>query len=596
MQVQRSRRASRKHARPWPAATRRKAPATDHQHPAPPRPNGEYFRQALSHAPIILFAVDRKGVFTLSEGKGLSALGLEAGEVVGHSAYEVYKGDPKIQENIKRALAGEDFEESVEVGGGPGAGRIFETRYMPIRNGSGEVTGMLGVASDVTARRQAETELLHVAYHDSLTGLPNRMLFEDRLEVALSQAARSKFMLALLCFDLDRFKNINATLGHSAGDKVLTTVASRLRKQISEGDTLARLGGDEYVLLLPQVPGAQFVAQLSERVLKSLHPPIKFRRQELHITTSIGIALYPSDGKNAQTLLKNADTALHRAKERGRNMYQFYASSMNVAAFERLLLENQLRRALERNEFAVHYQPMVDLSTGRIVGVEALARWEHPDLGLVFPIDFIPVAEQTGLIIPIGEWVLRTACAQVRKWHEAGWRDLRVSVNLSARQFQDVNVSELLSRTLKDTGLPASSLEVEITESTAMHRVQDTIVLLKELKKTGLRIAIDDFGTGYSSLEYLKDFPADALKLDKSFVADLVRDASDAAIAATVLSLTHNLGMKMVAEGVETKEQFEFLRAKGCELAQGYLFSRPLPASELQSLLARSRKKGLLPK
>lgn len=432
-------------------------------------------------------------------------------------------------------------------------------------------------------RIRAEKAAEHQANYDRLTDLPNRTLFLDRLTLALVQAARHHKMLAVLFVDLDRFKTIVDTLGHATGDQLLRGVAGRLAACVDEGDTVARFGGDEFAILLPQISRADKAVKLAQKMLDTLKPAFQFTSQELHITTSIGIALYPYDGEDSDTLLKNADTALYRAKEQGRNNYQLYSPAMNARAFERLALENSLRRAMERQEFLLHYQPQIDLRTNKLIGMEVLVRWQHADLGVVYPSEFVALAEETGLIGPLGEWVLRTACAQNVAWLKAGLPSLRVAVNLSGRQFQQQNLVEMISRILRDTGMDPKRLELEITESTAMQNADYTNVMLREFKDMGIHIAMDDFGTGYSSLSYLKKFPIDTLKIDQSFVRDITHDANDAAIANTIIVLAHSLKLQVVAEGVETPEQEAFLRARDCDVAQGFLFSRPLPADQFEA-------------
>jgi diguanylate cyclase (GGDEF)-like protein len=442
-------------------------------------------------------------------------------------------------------------------------------------------------------RRRMEATVQRQASHDVLTDLPNRTLFKDRLTLALAHANRYRNMLAVIFVDLDRFKNIIDTLGPAIGDRLLQGVAERLGSCLDEGDTLARLGGDEFVILLPRLQRADKAVKIAQQVLEVLKPVFVFNGHELHITTSIGISLYPYDGTDVDTLLKNADTALYRAKEQGRNNYQLYTPAMNARAFERLAMENSLRKALERKQFLLHYQPQMDIETGRICGMEALVRWQHPDLGLVYPAEFIALAEETGLIVPLGEWVLRAACAQTRAWHQAGCPGLTVAVNLSARQFQHQGLMDTITRVLKETEIDPRKLEVEITESIAMQNADFTNVILRHLKDTGVQIAMDDFGTGYSSLSYLRKFPIDTLKIDQSFVRDLTTDPNDAAIANAIIVLAHSLKLKVVAEGVETREQETFLKAHHCDKLQGYLFNRPLTAAQFEQLLFQDKGTSL---
>jgi diguanylate cyclase (GGDEF)-like protein len=438
-------------------------------------------------------------------------------------------------------------------------------------------------------RRRADATIQRQASHDVLTDLPNRSLFKDRLTLALAHANRYRNMLAVLFVDLDRFKNIIDTLGPAVGDRLLQGVAERLASCLEEGDTLARLGGDEFVILLPRLQRADKAVKVAQQVLEVLKPVFVFNEHELHITTSLGISLYPYDGTDVDTLLKNADTALYRAKEQGRNNYQLYTPAMNARAFERLAMENSLRKALERQQFLLHYQPQVEMPSGKVCGMEALVRWQHPDLGVVYPAEFIALAEETGLIVPLGEWVMRAACAQTQAWHKAGFPQLSVAVNLSARQFLHQGLVETIARVLKETGLDPRTLELEITESIAMQNADFTNVVLRHLKDMGVSLAMDDFGTGYSSLSYLKKFPIDVLKIDQSFVRDLTTDANDAAIANAIIVLAHSLKLKVIAEGVETPEQEAFLRSRGCDKLQGYLFNRPLSVPQFEQLLFQGR-------
>jgi diguanylate cyclase (GGDEF)-like protein/PAS domain S-box-containing protein len=438
-----------------------------------------------------------------------------------------------------------------------------------------ELTGDIAFAIDHLDKQE---KLNYLAYYDVLTGLPSRTLFQDRLDQALTSANRHEGRLAVLLIDLDNFKNINDSLGHNAGDQLLKQLATRLANSLREGDTVARLGGDEFVSILVNVASEEDVTVVTQRILKLSAEPFTIDDHELFVTCSIGISLYPKDGEDAETLLKNADAALYSAKDKGRNNAQFCSAEMNVKALQRLTLENDLRQALKRQEFLLHYQPRVDLCSGEITGMEALVRWQHPEQGLVPPGSFIPAAEDSGLIVPLGTWVLHTACAQNKAWQAAGLKPVCVAVNLSARQFRQQDLVELVTRILRETGLDAAYLELELTESMIMHDVEATIATLTRLKAIGVKFSIDDFGTGYSSLSYLKRFPIDFLKIDQSFVRDLTTDPDDAAITKTIISMAHDLGHKVIAEGVETEEQKSFLQLHHCDEMQGYLFSRPVPA------------------
>ncbi|HEX9451303.1 MAG TPA: PAS domain S-box protein [Burkholderiales bacterium] len=455
----------------------------------------------------------------------------------------------------------------------------------PLRDASGRVTHYVGVISDITEGRNVREQLEHQASHDALTGLPNRSLLFDRLNQAIAQANRYQRMIAVAFVDLDNFKFINDSLGHGAGDHVLRISAERLTACLREGDTVARHGGDEFVLLLHDQSGRESVTQVVTRVIEELAAPQVAEGQEFATTCSVGISLYPEHGIDAATLLKNADAAMYRAKAQGKNSFRFYTADMGTHLGERLKLEAQLRRALELGEFVLHYQPKVDLRSRTICGLEALIRWQHPQDGLVSPGRFISVAEEAGLIVPIGEWVLRTACAQVRAWSDAGLPAMMLSVNISARQFKRGDLVETVSRALADAGLPAQSLELELTESLVMENAEEFIETLNALKKLGVSLSVDDFGTGYSSLSYLKRFPVDRLKIDQSFVRDIGTDPDDAAIARAVIQLGHSMDLRVIAEGVETAEQLRFLREHECDEVQGFLFSRPLAVEQAADLL-----------
>lgn len=477
-----------------------------------------------------------------------------------------------------------------------GAHALVIDRGFIMRDELGNAVRMISSMMDITERKQAEEKINYLAYYDALTGLPNRTLFEDRLPKALSLAQRNEQMLAVMFLDLDRFKTINETLGHSVGDRLLCGVAERLTSCLRGSDTVARFAGDGFALLLTQISNTEDAARIARRtennaveiahnILEALRQPFNCEGHALYITASMGIGVYPHDGKDTQTLLRNTGAALNRVKEEGGSSYQFYTASMNAKALQQLVVENNLRLALEREEFVLHYQPQVEISSGRIIGVEALIRWQSPELGLVSPADFIPLAENNGLIVPIGEWSLRTACAQNKSWQEDGLAPLRVSVNLSPRQFEQPDLIETVARVLKETGLSHTYLELELTESSIMKNPERAIETLRKLKEMEIEISIDDFGTGHSSLSYLKRFPIDRLKIDQSFVRDATTDPTDAAIIMAIITLAQNLRLKVTAEGVETEEQLKFLHLLKCGEMQGYLFSRPIPAEALRQLL-----------
>ena len=445
-----------------------------------------------------------------------------------------------------------------------------------------------GTIVDITDRKTAQEQMEYQAYHDALTGLPNRLLFRDRIDIALAHAKRHRTAAAVMFLDLDQFKLVNDSLGHTVGDALLQEVATRLVLSIRADDTVARMGGDEFTVLLTDVKDAGSSAVVAQKLLEAISQPMVIEGHELYVTTSIGIARSPEDGTDAETLLKRADGAMYRAKEAGRNNYQFATATTLEATSERLVLERSLHHAFEREEFVVHYQPMTNLLTGSVVGAEALIRWNHPERGLMMPDDFIPIAEESGLILPIGEWVLRTAVKQMKGWH-AEHGPLRVAVNLSARQFQQRDLTTMIERILTENDYPAELLDVEITESTAMQNADVSLAVMKRLKQMGVRISIDDFGTGYSSLSYLKRFPIDTVKIDQNFVRDLSDVSNDGAIITAVISMARALNLRVVAEGVETEAQLAFLRRENCEVVQGFLHSRPVSAEEFESSLRARR-------
>ncbi len=444
---------------------------------------------------------------------------------------------------------------------------------------------MEGTLIDITDRKMAEEQVAYQAYHDALTGLPNRVLLRDRLNQALTHTQRHNLGLAVLFLDLDHFKLINDTLGHSVGDWLLKEVAVRLRKAVREGDTVARLGGDEFTVLLPEISRSEDVAHVAQKILDIISSPLRWDNHDVYVTTSIGISLSPGDGNDSETLIKCADNAMYRAKELGRNNYQLWSPDLNVRVQNRLSLERSLRRAVERHEFLLHYQPQFNLRTGRVTGVEALLRWPRPDVGLCYPKDFIPVAEETRLIVPIGEWLLPEAFKQIMKWQKEGLENLRLSVNLSAMQFQSKNLVGHLDQMLEETGFDPNSLVIELTETVAMQNVDLTMAVLHTMKRKGIKIALDDFGMGYSSLSYLKHFPIDIIKIDPSFVRDVGAGKQPEALVKAVIRLGHSLKQIIIAEGVETEVQREFLLEEGCHEVQGFLFSPPLPADDVWKLL-----------
>lgn len=461
---------------------------------------------------------------------------------------------------------------------------ITET-VAPIRDADNNITGAVIAFRDVTHRKVIREKMDYLAHHDPLTGLPNRMLFADRLAQGLAHAKREKHKMAVLFIDLDRFKYVNDTMGHKAGDSLLIEVAHRLNGCLRKSDTLARMGGDEFIIIASKVKSSKDAIAAAERVLNSMAVPVELEGREIYASGSIGISIFPTHGKDAETLVRNADKAMYRAKELGRNCHYLYNSNLDTASIEKVLLETHLRKALERGELELHYQPQVAISTGQPVGVEALARWCSPELGGIPPSQFIPLAEETGLILPLSKWILNTACRQSRVWDEEGRVPTTIGVNISARQFQWSDLVAMVSEALDETGVDPRRLNLEITESVLLHDPEQTIKTLRKLRQMGVRISLDDFGTGYSSLSYLKRFPIDMVKIDRSFTQDINTDPDNATISSAVIAMAHSLKLKVIAEGVETLEQLEHLRALGCDEVQGYFVSPPVSAEELGPLL-----------
>ena len=460
---------------------------------------------------------------------------------------------------------------------------FIEDSVAPIHDRQDKVTGSVLVFRDVSAARAIAEQIAHSAEHDPLTDLPNRLLLNDRLDQAIAMATRRNGRVAVLFLDLDGFKHINDSLGHLTGDKLLQSVAKRLLDCVRAPDTVSRQGGDEFIVLLQELNKSNDAIIAANRILEAVALPHSIDQRELHVTTSIGISIYPSDGLDAETLIKNADTAMYQAKEGGRHGYKFFGSEMNVRAVERQSIEEDLRSALDRNEFTLHYQPKINLKTGEISGIEALIRWNHPRRGLIPPLQFIPIAEDCGLIVPIGAWVLREACTQARAWAVAGLPPMTMAVNVSAIQFRSKDFLERMFAIIGETGMDARSLEIEITESVLVKHAEVATVILRAIRDIGVRVSVDDFGTGYSSFSYLRKFPLDSIKIDQSFVRQITPKTEDAGIVSAIISMGHGLNLRVIAEGVETDEDLAFLKAHHCDEAQGFLFTRPLPAEKLMS-------------
>jgi diguanylate cyclase (GGDEF)-like protein/PAS domain S-box-containing protein len=560
----------------------------------------------LSHAQRIArlgsWSWDRRSELGRWSEEVYRILGLDRGVAapsVGNFLARVHPDDVAVVRNeLEALLQGQRVAEvQHRVVRPDGTVRHVRLRSDPRLDERGDVVGALGTIQDVTETKEAEERMRHLAYFDGLTELPNRHFFLENVAKSLDLARRHGRAVGVLSMDLDQFKRINDTLGHSTGDRLLQLVARRLAEGLRRHDAiaipegsadLARLGGDEFCVVLMEMGHYHDAAKVAHRILELLSAPFEIEGNELFVTTSIGIALFPLDGDDAETLIRNADAAMYHAKSQGRNNYQFYGRAMNARALEKLAMESQLRKAIERNEFELHFQPKLDLRSNRISGAEALIRWRHPELGLVPPMDFIPLAEESGLIVPIGEWVLQAACRQNKAWQDKGLAPIPIAVNIASPHFRHSGFLPMVARVLGESRLPPQCLEVEVTESMLMDDMDATLATLHRLKDMGLRLSIDDFGTGYSSLAYLKRFPLDALKVDRSFVKDTPGAPDDTAITSAIVAMAHSLKLETVAEGVETQAQLEFLKSLRCEYAQGYLISRPLTADALERLLAQT--------
>jgi len=547
------------------------------------------YRLVFENTPLGIIHFDGQGRITACNDSLADLIGLTHREAaIGFSLLSI--PDVAFAKAIKQALNGQNayYQGNYES---PISGKSIpvEAQIAPVMSDDGSPLGGVIIVSDITERKRYEETIRHLAYHDALTGLPNRLLIHDRISVALPQARRQNQMLALVYLDLDNFKIINDTLGHLIGDRLLQEVAHRLKYLIREGDTVARMGGDEFMFLFPGINETGNVKIIANKILDSFSLPFQVDGHEIHVSASIGISLYPSDGQDVETLIKNADTALYRAKEQGRNNYQLFTPAMNEAFMERMTLAKDLRHALDHGELDLHYQPLIDIKSGRIVGMEALVRWNHPIKGLVLPGKFIPVAEETGLIIPLEKWVLRTACRQNKQWQQAGLPPVRVAVNLSGRHFWQQDVVETVASILHESGLDPKYLELEITESVAIRNTERVGRVLQELRNLGIKIALDDFGIGYSSLSYLRNLPLDSLKIDQSFIRELGEEVAGFAIPQAVISLAKTLDLQVTAEGVEKVEQVTALSNLQCDQIQGYLICKPQPAQYIAHLLARTQ-------
>ncbi len=542
----------------------------------------------LEQTADIVIVTDIDGIIEYVNPSFERVTGYRFEEVVGRkpSILSSGKHKPEFYQHLwETILSGESYTNIMINRRKDGSLYYEEKTITPIRDQRGRITHFVSTAKDISERMQVQERLQHMAHHDALTDLPNRNLFLDRLQQALIRARHHKRLVAVMFMDLDRFKNINDTLGHNTGDQLLLQLSERLKHSVRDGDTIARFGGDEFAILLDDVDNENSISAVAQKLLQTLTESFHINNHELFVTASIGIAIFPHDGEDPDTLLRNADVAMYRAKELGKNNYQFYSDDMSARNFERLTLENHLRHALAREQFVLHYQPQVDARNDRIIGVEALLRWQHPELGLVSPSNFITLLEETGLIEVVGEWVLEAACRQSRTWHDAGWRQLHLSVNISSRQFNNSAFIDVLHGIIERTGVNPEFLELELTESMLMRQASSVVTALKSLNRLGVRFAIDDFGTGYSSLSYLRRFPIDTIKIDRSFIRDIIEDPDDAAITRAIVVMAQNLSLNVIAEGVETEAQLAFLNENGCHFIQGFYYSPPVTEKEMTALL-----------
>jgi PAS domain S-box/diguanylate cyclase (GGDEF) domain len=543
------------------------------------------YRLMAENTTDLISRISTRGIILYASEASRRLLGIEPSDLVGRSFLDfVFEADREETRSLTSLIhESGPTTFAYRVRKADGSLIWFETTSRRVRDAvTGAIREVVGVSRDITERKNVEEHIEYQAYHDALTGLPNRRLFHDRLTIALAHARRMKHPLAVMFLDLDRFKVVNDTLGHSVGDELLKAVATRLQSSLREEDSIARMGGDEFTVLLGDLKSIDDAAMIAQKVLDTVAQPIHIDGTELVLTTSIGIALFPTDGDTAEELLASADRAMYRAKDAGRNSIRMVTPAMNSRALERLALEGDLRHALERGELVLYYQPQINLTTGRVTGVEALLRWNRPGHGVVGPKEFIPIAEETRLIVPVGEWVLRQACIQAKTWQGEGAPGFRMAVNLSPRQFQHSDLPLVVASALESSGLAPGDLELEITESLAMQNTSWTIATLQRLREMGVQIAIDDFGTGHSSLNYLRSFPLDTVKIDQEFVQEIESSAADRAIVSAVIGMARGLGLRVIAEGVETEPQLDFLRAQGCEEVQGFFFGEPVPAGSVR--------------
>lgn len=555
------------------------------------------FSKAIEQSPSSVLICDRQWRIEFANQKFTQLTGYDADAIIGkhpgvlseeaHAHRENRQLWQSIRLQVQRVGVWQGEINSVRRNGE----RFWEQLIVtPIKNSKSEATGYLILGEDISIRKRYEQQLLRQANYDILTGLPNRMLALDRLKLALAQARRESSLVGVMFLDLDNFKHINDTLGHDAGDNLLIEAARRISSCLRGTSTVARLGGDEFLVILPGLTGPEATSQVAERILKTFAPPYLLNGQEVFVTTSIGIAIFPNDSDNSGTLLQHADAAMYQAKHKGKSAYAHFAPEMTEVSHERLQMESLMRRALEQNELELYYQPIVRTDSGELCSAEALLRWNSPGLGMVMPDRFIPLAEETGLITPIGEWVLQEACLAAMRWKESTGTSIGISVNVSPRQFRDPGFIYAVMNALDSSGLEPQQLELEITERLILDNTIETADILRQLDQSGIRLSVDDFGTGYSALSYLKSYPFDTLKIDKSFVQDVMKEQDDAALVKAIINMAHSLGLKVIAEGVEEEAQTHFLQREGCDFSQGYFYSRPLPEGEFRDWLRTNHR------
>lgn len=559
------------------------------------RESEEKLSKLTSSAPNAIVMLDSDGKISFWNQESEKTFGYGKDEVIGKDFHSLmvprkhYKAFEKGFQDFARTGKGPVVGTTLDVTALRRDGTEFpvEVSISAVRLKGG--WNAIGIISDITERKRSEDTIRHMAYHDHLTGLPNRLLLVDRIRQAMAAARRHGTKVALLYMDLDRFKDVNDTMGHPTGDELLKAVAGRLTETLRSGDTVARDGGDEFTVLLQDINRTEDVSRVTEKIFRAFEAPLMIDGREFNVTLSIGVSIYPDDGEDEKTLLKNADIAMYQAKDAGRNNCKFFTPEMNERIVKRLDLEKRLKRAVANEEFLPYYQPQIDIRTGEVTGVEVLLRWRDPDKGLVPPGEFITLAEETGLIVPIGQWVMLRACQQNLLWQKKGLKRVLIAINFSMRQFREKDFFRAVAGTLEETGLDPKYLEIELTESILMDDVEHVIKTLHEFKALGARLAIDDFGTGYSSLEYLRKMPIDMLKIDQSFVRDITTNESDAAIAEMIVNIGHTLNIEVIAEGVETKDQLELLKKMGCDKVQGFLIARPMPAAEVEAFLVKGQ-------